>query len=183
MPRRETSRQPRIARIEQVEERIVLSATPWPALAHHEYLPVVTHDFEVAHELDAAGDSDDLANINIGQHLNGAHAATGVDAVRSDYGFDGTGQTVVVIDSGIAYDHYSLGGGFGPSHRVVGGWDFAENDGDPFDDAPAGYHGTHVAGIIGSDHATHTGVAPGVDLVALRVFDDSGNGTFQWVDE
>lgn len=101
--------------------------------------------------------------------------------VRNLYGFDGRGQTIAVIDSGIAWDHYALGGGFGPGHRVVGGWDFAENDANPFDDGPAGFHGTHVAGIVGSQHAVHTGVAPGVDLVALRVFNDQGQGQMEWV--
>ena len=38
------------------------------------------------------------------------------------------GQTVAVIDTGIAYDHTSLGNGFGSGYRVIGGWDFAEND-------------------------------------------------------
>ena len=51
---------------------------------------------------------------------------------------------ITLIDTGIAYDHLALGGGFGTSFRVVGGWDFAENDADPYDDAPAGFHGTHV---------------------------------------
>ena len=94
---------------------------------------------------------------------------------------DGRGQTVAVIDSGIAYDHTALGSGYGAGHRVVGGWDFAENDADPYDDAPAGFHGTHVAGIIGSSDAKYRGVAPGADLVALRVMDDQGNGEFSWV--
>ena len=75
-----------------------------------------------------------------------------------------------------------LGGGFGSGYRVVGGWDFAENDADPFDDARAGSHGTHVAGIIGSSDPNHLGVAPGVDLVSLRVFDDGGSGYFSWID-
>ncbi len=113
-----------------------------------------------------------------------AHDLTGWIAARNDYGFDGTGQTVVVIDSGVAWDHVDLGGGFGPGYRVVGGWDFTEeNDADPYDDGPAGAHGTHVAGIIGSSHAVHTGVAAGVDLVALRVFNDTGQGHFSWVEE
>ena len=71
---------------------------------------------------------------------------------QNTFGLTGNGQTVVIIDSGIAYDHSALGGGFGPQYRVVGGWDFTEeNDADPYDDAPAGLHGTHVAGIIGSN--------------------------------
>ena len=108
------------------------------------------------------------------------HAAG--NAARS-FGFTGDGQTVVVIDSGIAYDHAALGGGFGSSYQVVGGWDFAENDSDPYDDGPAGFHGTHVAGIIGARDARYGGLAPGVDLVALRVFDDQGNGYFSWVEQ
>jgi hypothetical protein len=91
----------------------------------------------------------------------------------------GFGQTVVVVDSGIAYDHVALGGGWGPAHRVVGGWDFAENDANPYDDGPQGLHGTHVAGIIAASDATYPGMAPEVDLVALRVFDDQGQATFE----
>ncbi|MGI9474135.1 MAG: hypothetical protein ACR2NZ_21525, partial [Rubripirellula sp.] len=45
-------------------------------------------------------------------------------AVRDSAGLDGSGQTVAVIDSGVAWDHVSLGGGYGPGYRVVGGWDF-----------------------------------------------------------
>lgn len=100
---------------------------------------------------------------------------------------DGSGQTIAVIDSGIAYDHVALGGGYGPGYRVVGGYDFAENDDNPYDDAPAGYHGSHVAGIIGGDGYLDSGqafqgLAPGADLVGLRVFDDAGNGNLQWIE-
>jgi subtilisin family serine protease len=115
--------------------------------------------------------------------LTDAHQLTGWNTARNDYGFDGRGQTVAVIDSGIGYDHTALGGGFGSGSRVVGGWDFAEEDANPYDDGPSGSHGTHVAGIIGSTHSVHTGVAPGVDLVALRVFTDSGSGNFGWVEQ
>ena len=111
------------------------------------------------------------------------YGSSAVDYAHDQLGLDGYGQTVAVIDSGIAYDHEALGGGWGQSHRVVGGWDFAENDADPYDDRPGGFHGTHVAGILASDDARYTGVAPGADLVALRVFDDSGSGHFGWVEE
>ena len=60
-----------------------------------------------------------------------------------------------MIDSGIAWDHVALSGGLGTGYRVVGGWDFAENDADPYDDGPSGFHGTHVAGIIGSSNSTY----------------------------
>jgi hypothetical protein len=107
----------------------------------------------------------------------------GLANARELYGFDGSGQTVVVIDTGIAYRHTALGGGLGAGYQVVGGYDFAERDDDPYDDGPFGAHGTHVAGIIGSREVSQPGVAPGVDLISLRVFDDSGRGSYQWVEE
>lgn len=108
---------------------------------------------------------------------------TGLGAAQHNYGLTGEGQTVVVIDTGIAYSHESLGAGFGSNYRVVGGYDFANGDRDPYDDGPTGSHGTHVAGIIASADADNPGVAPGVDLVALKVFDAAGNGQFDWIEQ
>jgi hypothetical protein len=116
------------------------------------------------------------------QNAATAHDLTGFTNALNNYGLTGSGQTVVVIDSGIAYDHLALGGGYGSNYRVVGGWDFAENDANPYDDGPAGSHGTHVAGIIGGTTSNAQGVASGVDLVSLRVFNDQGSGYFSWVE-
>tara|TARA_R110002049_G_scaffold4601_5_gene32277 strand:+ start:393422 stop:395641 length:2220 start_codon:yes stop_codon:yes gene_type:complete len=106
--------------------------------------------------------------------------------LRQAAGIDGSGQTVAVIDSGIAWDHdvfrTSGNSGFGPGYRVVGGWDFAEDDADPYDDGPAGYHGSHVAGLLAGESESFVGIAPGADLVALRVFDDDGGGQLQWIE-
>ena len=134
--------------------------------------------------------SNDLSNSNVSfsdvpavsPQASVAHQQTGWDDVQRLFGLHGNGQTVAVIDSGIAWDHVALGGGLGPGYRVVGGWDFAESDANPYDDRPAGFHGTHVAGIIGADDPTRSGVASGVDLVALRVFDDAGKGQLAWVE-
>jgi hypothetical protein len=40
-----------------------------------------------------------------------------------------------------------------------------------------------VAGIIGSSDANYTGAATGVDLVALRVFNDQGNSSFAMIEQ
>lgn len=123
------------------------------------------------------------APIPIDAHLREAHQQSGWNSLQQQFGLKGSGQTVAVIDTGIAWDHVALGKGYGPGYRVVGGWDFTEeNDARPYDDGPTGFHGTHVAGIIGSTDRTHTGVAPEADLVALRVFNDFGQGQVAWVE-
>jgi len=62
------------------------------------------------------------------------------------------------------------------------GWDFVDDDNDPMDENS---HGTHVAGIIaaaskgavgGNPDIGISGVAPGVKILPLRVFDDQGHG-------
>ena len=180
------------AHIEQLETRQVMSADPLGGIGNYgideqngqtsaisSQQPLGDPDFSISTQ-DQLLQEEYLRGIE--QALAEAHNQTGWNAVQSQYGFTGRGQTVVVIDSGIAYDHFALGGGLGANYRVVGGWDFAENDANPYDDGASGGHGTHVAGIVGNSSGAHSGVAPGVDLVSLRVFNDAGNGYFSWVE-
>ncbi|HJQ79705.1 MAG TPA: S8 family serine peptidase [Lacipirellulaceae bacterium] len=184
--------------IERLEDRRVMSADPITQLLGSSSFvgdqPISHHDVSIAHhserdadfwiDLSAQQDPATLAG-NIEQMLSGAHTLSGLTQVRNDYGFIGTGQTVAIIDSGIAWNHPALGNGMGANFRVVGGWDFTEeNDWNPYDDGAEGGHGTHVAGIVGADRAgtADDGVAPGVDLVGLRVFNDYGDGWFDWVE-
>jgi minor extracellular serine protease Vpr len=87
-------------------------------------------------------------------------------------GYTGAGITVGIIDTGIDYTHPDLGGGFGPGYKVIGGYDFVNNDNDPMDDH---FHGTHVAGIAAAN-GTLKGVAPDANLVAYKVLDEWGGG-------
>ncbi len=174
---------------EQCERRLALSAMPWMPwdMGPHESScnPYMGNNSASSEALANAAFSQPLdPNIApaIEQHLSEAHSQTGWNQVHSQFGLTGKGQTVAVIDSGIAFDHVALGKGFGPGYKVVGGWDFAENDARPYDDAPAGFHGTHVSGIIGANDGVHLGVAPDVDLVALRVFTDTGKGELAWTE-
>lgn len=82
-----------------------------------------------------------------------------------DAGIRGAGVKVAVIDSGIDTTHPELVGAY------KGGIDIAGNDNDPTDESTT-FHGTHVAGIIaaaGNGSGT-IGVAPGVSLYAVKVF-------------
>jgi subtilisin family serine protease len=180
--------------IELLEDRRVMSADPLAqalggSIQHHtlEQPPALVQHARPDADfwIDSASERDmDVLLGDIEQTLASAHGSTGLTTVRNDYGFIGTGQTVAVIDSGIAWNHTALGGGLGANYRVVGGWDFTENDSNPYDDGPSGSHGTHVAGIVGANRTgtADDGVAPGVDLVGLRVFDDAGAGYFNWVE-
>lgn len=97
----------------------------------------------------------------------------GANKVWDQLGTKGAGVVVAVIDTGIDYTHPALGGGFGPGFKVIGGWDFVNDDADPMDDS---FHGTHVAGIIAANGAGLTGVAPEASLLAYKVLDSSGQG-------
>lgn len=163
-------RSQRVANIESLEARLALTAAP---------VADFSLDAFYASQVRTEADYQVLESLSLAK----AHDITGMHSIFANYGLYGEGQTIAVIDTGIAWDHIALGGGFGPGYRVVGGWDFAENDANPYDDAPAGFHGTHVAGIISSNHPDNPGVAQGVDLVALRVFDDKGNGSLSWVEK
>jgi subtilisin len=86
----------------------------------------------------------------------------------------GTGIRVAVLDTGIDYTHPDLWANYS------GGYDFINNDSDPRDDQG---HGTHVAGTIAAliDGAGVVGVAPEVDLYALKVLSSSGSGSFSGI--
>ena len=98
----------------------------------------------------------------------------GASKVWSSLGSRGKGVTVAIIDTGIDYMHPALGSGFGPGFKVTGGWDFVNDDADPFDDAG---HGTHVAGIVAGQSDTITGVAPEASLIAYKVLGANGSGS------
>ncbi|KPJ74863.1 MAG: hypothetical protein AMS14_04685, partial [Planctomycetes bacterium DG_20] len=82
----------------------------------------------------------------------------------------GEGIRVAVLDTGIDYGHPDL------DDNYAGGWDFVNNDSDPFDDH---YHGTMVAGVVAAEDngSGVVGVAPRAELYALKVLNHEGVGS------
>lgn len=74
-----------------------------------------------------------------------------IDKLHS-LGIKGKGVKVGILDTGIDYRHPALGNGFGPGHKVAGGFSFVDDKGtlgqssDPLVTCYGGGHGTHVAG-------------------------------------
>jgi serine protease AprX len=86
----------------------------------------------------------------------------------------GQNVTVATIDSGVNADHRDLRGSNGTS-RVIAEVNVNSNSNNTDD----GYgHGTHVAGIIGGNgnasNGGYIGIAPKVNLVNVKVGDDTG---------
>jgi len=79
-------------------------------------------------------------------------------------GYEGSDIKIAVIDTGVDYNHPDLFG-FGPEGKVIGGYDFVDNDLTPID---TNGHGTEVAGIIAADGKL-TGIAPKSKILAYRV--------------
>jgi len=132
-------------RFETFEDRLALSAQPVATFGTTPSSPAVVEPSSALVQPMAATEG---------------HGWTDLAAARQQFGLNGADKRSRIIDSGIADDHVALGGGLGSSYKVVGGWDFAENDANPYDDGPAGFHGTHVAGIVGSQDTRYAGVAP-----------------------
>jgi subtilisin len=81
----------------------------------------------------------------------------------------GEGVKVAILDTGIDYGHPDL------DDNYLGGYDFVNEDTDPFDDHG---HGTLVAGVLAAEDngSGVVGVAPRAQLYALKVLDDTGTG-------
>ena len=96
----------------------------------------------------------------------------GVTQIKLEQAWDVTtgnsDMVVAVLDTGTALNHPDL------EDKIVGGWDFISNDGEPYDDEG---HGTQTAGIIGASTNNGQGVAGaswGARLMPIKVCNSDG---------
>lgn len=129
--------------------------------------------------------------------------------VWEQYGYKGEGLVVAVVDSGIDYTHKDMKlsdtakakekwtqdklnqkatetdvNEIWYSDKVPTGYDWADEDTDVIPRGVKGSpHGTHVAGTIGAggddSNGGVEGIAPGVQLLAEKVFSDKGGGAYE----
>jgi len=85
----------------------------------------------------------------------------------NDLGYYGEGIKIAVIDTGVDHLHPDLFG-FGPGGKIVGGYNFVEDDKMPVD---TNGHGTEVTGIIAADGQLK-GIAPNASIFAYKVSED-----------
>ena len=92
--------------------------------------------------------------------------------------YSGKNVSIAFFDTGIDYTHPDL------SHVYQGGYDFVNNDSDPYDDQG---HGTHVTGITAAQPPTMTsinqhvsGIASNSSVYAYKVLDENGEGYTSW---
>jgi len=118
-----------------------------------------------------------MDRLTIGANARTA-ATVGAAAARQQFGYDGTGIGVALIDSGVTSWHDDLtNAGIPGTQRVDQFVDFVSGLSAPYDDYG---HGTHVAGIIAGNGldsgGARAGIAPAAHLVVLKVLDGTGGG-------
>jgi serine protease len=95
----------------------------------------------------------------------------------------GSGATIAVVDSGVDLDHPDLAANVVPGNTFLGCGAGGCGNGDWQSSKPTGHpHGTHVAGIaaaVANNGVGIAGVAPGARVLAVRVLDGEGSGSFE----
>lgn len=188
--------------IRYVQNALLAQLAEYNAKAYYEYdaipmmaLRVDAEAFEVVRNSELVSHIQEDEAVPVA--LASSTAVIGAPTVWSS-GFDGTGQTVVILDTGIDGDHpffedasnssrivteacfSNAGGGGGNISLCPGGGNSQTGAGAAEVQTAACStsgttgdlcsHGVHVAGIAAGNGATFDGVAPNADIIPIQVF-------------
>ncbi len=134
----------------------------------YEHVSVVIADIPLS-AIELLEKDDAVLSVEVDQvvRVNQVTKNWGLDEIKApaawESGYTGKGVNVAVLDTGIA-QHKDL--------SIAGGVSFILHEPSFLDENG---HGTHVAGIIGSKNHS-IGVAPDVNLYAVKVLDKTGEG-------
>ena len=172
--------------IAAVQDRVLTRLASRSHRLHHRFgaVPFVALDVDAAAL--AALEADPEVERVVEDRLVAPVLAQSVPLVQGDvawdFGYDGTGQVVAIVDSGVDGAHPFLAG------KVVEEACYASGNGCPNGlstqfgvgaavpcpfDPDSCLHGTHVAGIAAGSGTSFSGVARGAHLMAIQVFHPS----------
>jgi len=132
-------------------------------------------------------------NSEVRALMDGSRSEHHVEPQVWDMGYDGSGVSVAIIDTGIDGSHFGLDdfddnpATFDPKivafYDAISSPDVTDGSTEPYDDHG---HGSHCAGITsgtgeGSDGKKYAGMAPASGLVGVKVLDGNGSGSFDQV--
>jgi Subtilase family/Calx-beta domain len=138
-------------------------------------------DYEYSGALQPQAISVDPINLQANQQ---ARSIIGIDQLNSDPRFaniHGQSWTIAVIDTGINPQHSFFGAdvdGNGIADRIIYQYDFADGDANARD---VNGHGSQTTSIVASQDGILPGIAPAVNIISLKVFNDSGESDYRYV--
>ncbi|MCA9757190.1 MAG: VCBS repeat-containing protein [Candidatus Eisenbacteria bacterium] len=141
---------------------------------------VVYAEPDIIHSATATWPNDPDVGQQWGHHvpdfpLSWTQDSDGDSDVAWDYETGDPNVTIAILDTGVDYDHEDL------TDRIVAGWDYVNNDSDPFDDEG---HGTACAGIAAASGDNGIGIAGVVwncSIMPVKVLDETGHGASTWI--
>jgi hypothetical protein len=143
---------------------------------------IIAREYE-SHEYGAFQPQSILANPVL-QANQQARSIIGIDQLNADPRFaniHGQSWTIAVIDTGINPQHSFFGAdidGNGIADRIVYQYDFADGDANAHD---VNGHGSQTTSIVAGQDLDLPGVAPAVNIISLKVFNDSGESDYRYV--
>ena len=113
-------------------------------------------------------------------YTGGSHSGAGVGTIGFDVdaqlawdqsqGYGSIYTIIAIIDTGVDTAH--------PDLRLVAGYDYGDNDGNPMDDSADPGHGTACSGVAAgraNNALGVTGIAGGCTVMPLKIADSAGN--------